>query len=312
MPEDEVKEEPPVSGEEKEEATPKVETPEAPVAEQEQPPSKEGDDSVAPQEETEAPDAFAVALEAIEGMAKDNPESAEKLRAALGQEEKPVDEERVDWELEQSATERTTRWSNAQAQYNQSGPQLQQQLTTYLESLDGNLVDAAKRLHAGDISDPEDVSFDVDRVVQALMPLFTSGQNAAYGLAQAADHFNSFAGLEEDSTYRLLTGDERKQFAMFRSKNDIKSATKLQLAAATRGPTADAIAAQAKEAAEQQNGTLKQAEKVIAALGKGKTPEGEAPKGATTLEEVDEALRTGPTKDYDKNMAIREALVSQS
>ncbi len=276
-----------------------VETPEPPVpaeppAEQEQADAPEAEaDSGATQEEDNA-DPLQLALDAIEEMAKENPEAAEKLREKLGVEEKPpeVETERWAWELEKSKGERDTLWSNAQAQYNQyAQPTVEKQLTDYFDTLNGNVRDAAGRLHKGEIDNPEAVGFDARDVVQALMPFIQGGQNAAYGLAQAAGHYSGFASLETHASHRLLTADERKQFSEARTSNNLAAAQELQLAAAGRGPSATAIAAEAKVEAEKDSGILEQISKVQSALSKnGNNSAGGAPKASSNPKDEQEAI----------------------
>jgi len=301
------------------EAPPVVETPDPPepLAEQEQVESEESEetDSGAEQDEDkgEEPNALEQVREEIRELAKTDPETAAQLRKDLGEaEEKPVDDERYEFELEQAQRERQQVWTSAQSQYNQFEPNaVAQSLTTFFTDLNAGVMDAATKLQNGDIQSPDGVAFSVADVVQALTPFIENARNAGQGLSRAAGHYTGFEGLEQDASHRLLTTDERALFATFRQQNNLAEAQKLQLQAAGRGPSLDALTKKAEAAAEKKNATMAQAEKVANALKKnGKVAGGDAPsKGPSTLEEIDDALVNGPTEAIDGLLKRRAALV---
>lgn len=286
-------------------------------------PAKETEpESVAPQSEDNAEPVSATqeAIDAIGELAKNNPEAAAQLREKLGIDEKPeesVETERWDWDLEKSQTERNTLWQNAQNQYNQYGKEaVEKQLTAYFSTLNDNVRDAAAKANSGDIEYTA-VGFDAAQVVKALTPYFEGGQNAAHGLAQAASHYTGFDSLEKHASHRLLNADERKQFSEARKANNLAAAQELQLVAAGRGPSAAALAAQAKEEAAQDTKVLEAAAKVTQALSKNGANAGDGgpPKktGPTTLEEVNAAMENldTPVKELPALTKQRDKLLGR-
>ena len=120
-----------------------------------------------------------------------------------------------------------------------------------------------------------------------------------------------FGELEKGEGYKHLSTDERVEFQAAYRNSQPQVAVGIVVKATLRSAP-EAFKAEAKAEAEATAGLFDKYERVKAALGKnGKPLEGAGPasSGPALLEEVDEALRTGPTADIDDLLKKRAALV---
>ena len=111
-----------------------------------------------------------------------------------------------------------------------------------------------------------------------------------------------------------MSTDDRAKYQAAVNTNQLGVALKLQLdAAGQTAPQIKEIAQKATKQAEEKVDLFSELNKVMETLGSnGVKPAGGggAKSGPSTLEEVDEALRTGPTKDIDALLKQRDSLTT--
>ena len=146
------------------------------------------------------------------------------------------------------------------------------------------------------------------------MPIIQGAQTSAYNLAQENMKVDVLGALEGDPTHRALSADERAQYQAAVNNGQFGLAIRIQLKAAGQtAPQIQEIAQKATTKAQEDVDLIAELNKAMEILGSnGKKPTGGggAKSGPNTLEEVDEALRTGPTKDIDALLKQRDSLTT--
>ena len=297
--------------------TPPAEEKAVPPSDQEQPKEEgvSGDQKV----EDEAPtaeSAVATILDRLEEAAKDNPDIAAELEKRRPKPTADVEEQKLQWELEKSAQVRTASWQEAQAQSQRYTPQATQTAVTgVFDQLNELMLSAATELHDGKIEDPNRVQVDSRSWAdEHIMPIIQGAQSTAYNLAQEAAKGVILDTLEKHPSHKYMSTDDRAKYQAAVQSNQIGVALKLQLdAAGQAAPQIKELAQKATTQAQKDVDLFSELNKVMEILGSnGKKPAGGggAKSGPSTLEEVDEALRTGPTKDIDALLKQREKLTT--
>ena len=297
--------------------TPPAEEEAVPPSDQEQP--KEEGVSGGQKVEDEAPtaeSAVATILDRLEEAAKDNPDIAAELEKRRPKPTADVEEQKLSWELEKNAQVRTASWQQAQAQSQRYAPQATQAAVTgVFDQLNELMLGAATELHDGKIEDPNRVQVDSRSWAEEhIMPIIQGAQTSAYNLAQEAAKGVVLDTLEKHPSHKYMSTDDRAKYQAAVQSNQIGVALKLQLdAAGQTAPQIKEIAQKATKQAEEKVDLFSELNKVMETLGSnGKKPAGGggAKSGPSTLEEVDEALRTGPTKDIDALLKQRDSLTT--
>ena len=298
--------------------TPKAEEKAVPPDQQE-PEVPETPESGAGKVEDEAPtaeSAVATILDRLEEAAKDNPDIAAELEKRRPKPTADVEEQKLSWELEKNAQVRTASWQQAQANSQRYTPQnTQQAVTGVFDQLNELMLGAATELHDGKIEDPNRVQVDSRSWAEEhIMPIIQGAQTSAYNLAQEAAKGVVLDTLEKHPSHKYMSTDDRAKYQAAVQSNQLGVALKLQLdAAGQTAPQIKEIAQKATKQAEEKVDLFSELNKVMETLGSnGKKPAGGggAKSGPATLEEVDEALRTGPTKDIDALLKQRESLTT--
>ena len=298
--------------------TPPAEEKAVPPSDQEQPKEEgvSGDQKVADEAPT-AESAVATILDRLDEAARDNPDIAAELEKRRPKPTADVEEQKLQWELDKNAQVRTASWQQAQAQSQRYTPQVTQQAVTgVFDQLNELMLSAATELHDGKIEDPNRLQVDSRSWAEEhIMPIIQGAQTSAYNLAQELAKGVVLDTLEKHSSHKYMSTDDRAKYQAAVQSNQLGVALKLQLdAAGQAAPQIKEIAQKATAKAQEDAGLIAELNKHMEKLG----PNGKQPVGGggaksepSTLEEVDEALRTGPTKDYEKNMAKRAALLGQ-
>ena len=299
--------------------TPKAEEQAVPPSDQEQevPETSDSGDQKVEDEAPTAESAVATILDRLEEAAKDNPDIAAELEKRRPKPTADVEEEKFSWELEKNAQVRTASWNQAQANSQRYTPQATQAAVTgVLDLINESMLVAATELHDGKIEDPNRVQVDARGWTEEhIMPIIQGAQTSAYNLAQEAAKGVVLDTLEKHPSHKYMSTDDRAKYQAAVQSNQLGVALKLQLdAAGQAAPQIKEIAQKATTKAEEKVDLISELNKAMEILGtNGKTPTGGggAKSGPTTLEEVDEALRSGPTDKIDGLLKKREALVSQ-
>ena len=297
--------------------TPPAEEEAVPPSDQEQPKEEgvSGDQKVADEAPT-AESAVATILDRLEEAAKDNPDIAAELEKRRPKPTADVEEQKLSWELEKNAQVRTASWQQAQANSQLYTPQVTQQAVTgVFDQLNELMLTAATDLYDRKIEDPNRVQVDSRSWAEEhIMPIIQGAQTSAYNLAQEAAKGVVLDTLEKHPSHKYMSTEQRAQYQAAVNTNQLGVALKLQLdAAGQTAPQIKEIAQKATKQAEEKVDLFSELNKVMETLGSnGKKPAGGggAKSGPNTLEEVDEALRTGPTKDIDALLKQRDSLTT--
>lgn len=283
-----------------------------PASEQEQP-TEEVDDSGAPKAEDEVSleDVRQAQLDDIEALAKDDPEFAAELAKRHGEKPEDVGDEKLKWEREKGQETRQQSWNTAFSTYQQYAPaQTKQQLAGVFTKLDSLVQQAAKDLQDGKIESPDGLRIDPNAWAEQLAPLIEQGQNAAWNMRGADMDKANVGAMETHVAYTYLTAEERTQFHSLIASGKQNEAISLWGDAAIRAAPEEAVKT-AQKNADEKAGLLDKYAALKQGLGKNGKPSGggaAGPKAPTSLEEIDEALRTGPTADIDNLLKRRAAL----
>ncbi len=242
------------------------------------------------------------------------------VKDAFG-EEQTVDEERLTWNAEKVQQGRMARYQQASTAAGQYVPQTAQtqnqptqtdrQLYQFLQSQSELVQESAGQLNEGKITDPNDVSLDVDKMYQAIQPLMRQAASAASGAITTAQAATFYTALERSATFRSMNAVERQAFARAEASNSFAQAA-LVIEAAARRTAPESLALEATKKAQEDAGVLEHYRELKSKVGTGNNVAGTAPskgKEPKTLEEIDEALRTGPTDKIDGLLNKRAALV---
>lgn len=288
-----------------------------PTSDQEPSPSEESGDQ---KKADEAPSVEQVRqdfLDSVEELRKSDPELAAEMSERFGVKEQDVGEERLQWERERGTTERTQRWNQARGVEATYAPEaILPQLVEVMGEMNKRFLTAATDLHEGRIDNPNQVQIDPNGwaqvILKAVTPLLTGGQGAARDVVLAATHSIISDVMEKHQAYTYLSVDGRKQLQQALSAGNYDEALTLWGNAALGAAPEEAVK-KANKQAKEDAGLLDRYAKLkegIGKNGKGTLTGGTAAKGGpTTLEEIDEALRTGPTAAIDGLLKRRAALI---
>jgi len=291
------------------EVTPKPEA----VPEAAQEPAQDAESGEQPSED-EAPELTtpeAIAKQ-MRDMAEANPELKEAMeKQGLGG-DVPVEAEqmRVTLENEEAQKGRTARWNRADAASRAAEPQaLRARVEDWLGRGNEQVTDAATKLHDGTITDPTQVGLDPRSMTDEIMPVIQNVQAAATERAEARAFYLVGDSLQKSSAYSAMPQADRAAMHQHLASGNWGLAVDLVMTAmAEAAPGAADTAATAKAEAELK--LIAAGEKLLAQVGtNGKVPAAtKSSKGPSTLEEINEALISGPTKDIDANLKKLAAL----
>lgn len=285
-----------------------------PLGQEQEDSKEEPSDSGTQEAEDEAPepDVRAEKLEILKSLQTEDPEL---VKEAFGEQEQSVDAERLKFTAEQAQGRRMSAFTQAQTTFgnyvatNGQNTQAENRLYEYFETQNGAIAEAVKSLQE-DKLEPGDVSLDTVKMVQAVSPLITRAVDAATNALNAANAATFYTVLEQSDAYASLNAEERTAFAAAEQKQSFADAALVLVGAAERSAP-EAITRAAEKKAREEADVLDKFEKLRSKTPQGKSVAGEPSKksGPTTREEIEEALRSGPTADIDKNLAKLEALV---
>lgn len=287
-----------------------------PLGQEQETPKEEPSDSGAPEVEDEAPelDVRAEKLEILKSLQEDDPDL---VKEAFGEQDQSVDADRLKFNAEQSQGKRMAAFTQAQGAFNAYVPQngqnsqAQERLYNYFETQNELVAEAAKSLSEGKLDNPGDVSLDTVKMVQAVSPLINEAVAAATSALNAANAATFYTALEQSDAYAILNAEERTAFAASEAKQSFADAA-LVLASAAQRSAPEAITRAAEKKAQEQAGVLEKFAKLRNGVGSGTSVTGSPSKKSgepKTLDDIDEALRTGPTDKIDGLLKKREALV---
>ena len=286
----------------------------APEQEQHEGEKPEGD-SGTPAAEDEAPTLEQVREQYLADLAeqrKADPELDARIKAQdpTPDSEETVGTERLEFEREKGRDARKQAYVQAAAVAESYSPQaLWGHISAKLNATNEGVISAAKDLQAGKADDAGAIRFDVAAVTNEFAQWFSNGQDALRLQLNTGTNDIIVGALEGHATYAYLSTDERGQLRELARNGKYDEAIELSLNAAIRAADPEKAKA-AKATAEKDAGLVDKYAKLSLGIGKsGKPGGGAATKtGPTTLEEIDDALRTGPTADIDGLLRRRAEL----
>ncbi len=297
-----------------------AEPPKPPIPEDESVPEEKPEDAAAAEGEAppadETPDEDVPLADLIVQAQAVNPELVDDLISKLPEEDqakyRSSDTERAALEAEQSQLTRTTQLNTATAAYQPySQPISAEGWRGWADEIVRDMQGEVRKIVTnwkGDGTDNLDVL--PDDFVQRVTGLANYGNNLrATQEGYLAEVYQSglMAALTAHSSYQLLPKEVR-------AETDVVKLLQAQLDAAGQADpkgVKKALKAEVEAelgAQEKQVALRERLQKVIGGNGRKATQKGTPTKGPATREEVEEALRTGPTKDIDANLAKLAAL----
>lgn len=299
-----------------------------PATEQEQEaPEEEVADSGAggPEEEAAAPEGEEepqvsdddVILDGIDDRAKASPEFAEELRKKYAPPDAAEQQARVQTETNQAARQQRVSQAAGQAfQY------LGQNISSGLDAWLGETETALQANVEGTVKEAVDsgsakVGPLLDtRTMRDQLTSYVQQAQVTYGNWREANIAHTLMMVLEQSTaHHHLTAEQREAVRQAQQMPSLDESLAVQVMIhlqASDNSSDETFKAKTKQELEQELGLVKKGEELLEKLGNGARARpargGTTKKGPTTLEEIDEALRTGPTAAIDGLLKRRAAL----